>query len=263
MHVVAIYSLGQDRETHAAALASALGITMYETLSRLRSPGNGPFTIGVFADQERATQIGEKLRSAGFSAAVLTEAEIIAERNPLIARKFDLSENELAVGIETGESLSVSFQNIRLILRGTGIVRGTATETVKNRSLSLGRAVMSSGLMITKTTKTVQEVATEEREAFFNLYEGDNPVIVFRENALIYDSLGPALQPSRALNFAYLLAELRRRCANAHYDERLLTRPAQVALLGPTLSPEEHLSAATALLAKTLSLGLYNQCSGA
>jgi len=252
MHVVAIHSMGQDRETCAAALASALGMTRYEALSRLRSPGNGPFTVGVFAEQERAMQIEEKLRSAGFSSVVLTEAEIIAERTPLIARKFDLSLSELEVITETGESLFISFQNIRLMLRGIGIVRGTTTETVKNRSLSLGRAVMSSGLMLTRTTKTVQEVATEERTAFFNLYAGDNPAIVFRENALVYDSLGPVLQPSRALNFIYLLAELRRRCPDAQYDERLLTRPAQVALLGPTLNPEEHLSVATALLAKTL-----------
>ncbi|MDP2156472.1 MAG: hypothetical protein Q8K68_02035 [Nitrospirota bacterium] len=254
MHIAAIHSLGPDRETHAAALASALDITMYEALSRLRSPGNGPFTIGVFADQKRAMQVEEKLRSSGFSAVVLTEAEIIAERTPLIARKFDLSGNELAVATETGQGLRISFENIRLLLRGIGIVRGTTTETVKNRSLSLGRAVMSSGLMITRTTKTVQEIATEERTAFFNLYAEGSQVVVFRESGLLYDSLGPALQPSRALNFAYLIAELRRLAPDAQYDERLLTRPAQIALLGPTLNPEEHLSEATALLAKTLSL---------
>lgn len=254
MHIVAIHRLGQDRETRAAALASALGITMYEALSRLRSPGNGPFTIGIFADQQRAMQIEEKLRSSGFSAVVLTEAEIIAERSPLIVRKFELGGNDLSLTAETGQSLSIFFQNIRLILRGIGIVRGTTTETVNTRSLSLGRAVMSSGLMMTKTTKTVQEVATEEREAFFNLYAEGTQVLVFRENALLYDSLGPALKPSRALNFTHLIAELRRLAPHAQYDERLLTRPAQVALLGPTLNPEEHLSAATALLAKTLSL---------
>ena len=259
MNAVAIYNLGQDREKRAAALASALGMTMYEALSRLRSPGNGPFTIGVFAEQERAVQTEEKLRSAGFSAVVLTEGEIIAERSPLSARKFVLGENELAVVTETGKSLIVSFQDIRLILRGTGIVSVTATETVKNRSLSLGRAAMSGGLMITKTAKAVQEVATEERLAFFNLYAGDNRVIVFRENTLLFDSLGPALQPSRTLNFTYLIAELRSRSPHAEYDERLLTRPAQIALLGPTLNPEEHLSVATALLAKTLGLLLTQQ----
>lgn len=254
MHIVAMFGLGEDRETRAADLVAALGITMYEALSRLRSPGSGPFTVGVFADQARAAQIEEKLRSAGFSAVVLTDEEITAERLPLIARKFVLAGHELSVVTEAGQSLQIAYQNVRIILRGIGIVIGTTTETVKTRTLSLGRAVMSSGLMLTKTTKTVQEVATQERTAFFNLYAENNPVIVFRENALVYDSLGPALKPSRALNFNYLIAELRRQCPDAQYDERLLTRPAQVALLGPMLIPEEHLSEATALLAKTLDL---------
>ncbi len=252
MHIVAIHHLGQDRESHAPALVIALGMTMYEVLSRLRSPGNGPFTVGVFADQERAVQMEAKLRSAGFSAVFLTEDEIAAELSPLIVRKFVLSEHDLAVVTENGQNLSIPFRNVRLILRGIGIVRGTTTETVKSRSVSLGRAVMSGGLMFTKTTKTVQEFAVEERSAFFNLYAEGNPVMVFRENAIVFDSLGPALQASRALNFTYLIAELRRSCQNALYDERLLTRSAQIALLGPTLNPEEHLSVATALLAKTL-----------
>ncbi len=254
MHIVAMYGLGEDRESRASALVSALGITMYEALSRLRSPGSGPFTLGVFADEARARQMEDKLRAAGFSAVVLTDGEITAERSPLSARKFALGEKEFSVVTETGQSLSIPFLKIRIILRGMGIVTGTTTETTKTKSLSLGRAVMSSGLMLTKTTKTVQEVATQERTAFFNLYSGNNPVIVFRENSLVYDSLGPALQPSRALNFTYLISELRRLCPDAQYDERLLTRPVQVALLGPALVPEEHLSEATALLAKTLSL---------
>ena len=254
MHIVAMHGLGPDRETHAPALVSALGITMYEALSRLRSPGSGPFTIGLFADQERAMQIAEKLRTAGFSAIVLTDDEITAEHSALNARKFVLAERELSVVTETGQNLSIPFRNVRIILRGTGIVTGTATEEVKNRSLSMGRAVMSGGLMLTKTTKTVREVTTQERTAFFNLYAENSPVIVFRDNGLVYDSLGPALRPSRTLNFNYLITELRRRCPDAQYDERLLTRPAQVALLGPALIPEEHLSEATALLAKTLGL---------
>jgi hypothetical protein len=55
-----------------------------------------------------------------------------------------------------------------------------------------------------------------------------------------------------SLNFTYLISELRRRCPDALYDERLLSRAGQVALLGPSLNPEEHLIVATALLRKVL-----------
>jgi hypothetical protein len=107
-------------------------------------------------------------------------------------------------------------------------------------------------MMITKTTKNVREVITEERQGFANLYAGDSSILIFRENGLVYDSLGSALKPSRALNFTYLISELCRRCPDALYDERLLSRAGQVALLGPSLNPEEHLIVATALLRKVL-----------
>ena len=106
--------------------------------------------------------------------------------------------------------------------------------------------------MITKTTKNVREVTTEARQAFVTIYARDSSTFVFRENSLVYDSLGPAVQLTRAANFIYLVAELRRRCPDALYDERLLSRTGQATLLGPSLNPEENLIVATALLSKVL-----------
>lgn len=252
MHVVAIHSMKRDKETLAGSLAAVLKVTIYEALTRLRAPGNGPLTVAVFAEKERAVQLVEQLHSAGFKAFVLTSGEIETEACAWNVRRFGLGERELHVEAEKGENLGISFQEIDLILRGIAIARGTATETVKNRSMSLGRAVLSSGIMITKTTKTIREVTTEEREGFVNLYAGDAPTLVFRENTLVYDSLGSARKPSRSENFTYLMAELRRCCPGAQYDERLVIRAGQVALLGPLLNPEEHLVVATALLAKVL-----------
>jgi hypothetical protein len=252
MNVVAIYTLKKDKETLSSTLAAVLGVTVYEALARLRAPGNGPLIVAFFAEQERAIQLVERLQSEGFKASLLTAGEIETEGRALIVRRFSLGECELDVTTEKGDSHRLPFKNIDLILRGTGIVRDVMTETVKNRSVSIGRAVLSGGMMITKTTKNVREITTEERQAFVNIYARDSSTFVFRENTLVYDSLGPALQSTRAANFIYLVAELRRHCPDALYDERLLSRAGQVALLGPSLSPEEHLTIATALLSKVM-----------
>lgn len=252
MHIVAIHSLKKDKEILAKALAAGLGVTIYEALARLRMPGSGPLTVAVFAEKEKALGLLERLQSTGFKASVLTADEIEAEGRAPIVRRFFLGEREISVTTETGESLCIPFQNIDLILRGTAIVRDVTNETVKNRSFSPGRAVLSGGMMITGATKSVREVITEERYGFVNLYSGEGSTLVFRENALVYDSLGPALRPSRAANFIYLFAELRRHCPDALYDERLLSRAGQFALLGPSLNPEENLIVATALLRKVL-----------
>ncbi|MBA4374252.1 MAG: hypothetical protein C0402_15485 [Thermodesulfovibrio sp.] len=255
MHIVAIHSLSEDKESLAKALATVLGATIYEALARLRIPGRGPVTVAVFAEKERASGLLEKLETAGFRATMLTADEIDIEARASIVRRFSLCGSDLGITTDKADSLSVPFHEITCILRGTAIVHDVATETVKNRSISPGRAVLSGGMMFTKTTKDVREVMTEERQGFVTLSARDGSPLVFRENTLVYDSLGPALRPSRALNFTYLISELRRRCPDALYDERLLNRANQVALLGPTLNPEAHLSVATVLLRKVLVSG--------
>lgn len=252
MHVVAIHSMNKDKETLANSLAAVLKVTLYEALTRLRAPGNGPLTVAVFAEKERAEQLVQQLHSAGFKAVVLTADEIDTAACAWIVRRFSLGELELHVETEKGDNLDISFQDIDLILRGIRISRGTTTEILKERSINLGRAVLSGGMMITKTTKTTRDVTTEVRERFVNLYAGDVPTIIFRENALDYNSLGSVRKPSRSENFTYLVAELRRCCSGARYDERLMNRAAQAVLLGSLFNPEEQLVIATALLAKVL-----------
>jgi hypothetical protein len=252
MHVVAIHSLKEEKETLADALAGALGVTRHEALMRLRAPGAGPLVVAVFGELDPAVQRAKGLQSAGFPIAVLTAEEIEIETRAVMVKRFIFGADELRAETEGKESLSLSFPDVELILRGIGIVRSTSTETEKTRSVSLKRAVLSGGMAISRTDTTEAQVTTEERQAFLNLYATNGSVLVFRENALSYDSLGPAPKPTRAENFADFVSRLRECCPGARYDERLLTRAGQAALLGPTLNPEEHLSVATALLAKTL-----------
>ena len=92
----------------------------------------------------------------------------------------------------------------------------------------------------------------EEREGFLHLYARGMPPLAWREDRLQYRSLGKALLPSRHANFAQVVAELRRRCPAAAYDERLATRAGQAQLLGPTLSTDDHLDVAISVLAAAL-----------
>jgi hypothetical protein len=252
MHVVAIHSINKDKETMAGSLAAVLKVIIYEALTRLRAPGNGPLTVAVLAEKERAEQLLQQLQSAGFTAVVLTAGEIETAAFAWIVRRFGIGKRELHIETEKGDNPDISFQDIDLILQGIRISHDTTTETVKERSMELGRAVLSGGMMINKTTKTTRDITTESRERFVNLYAGDAPTIVFRENALDYTSLGSARKLSRSENFTFLVTELRRCCPGVRYDERLMNRAAQAALLGPLLNPDKHLVVATALLAKVL-----------
>jgi hypothetical protein len=251
VNIVGIHSLNEGKENRAAALAAALGATAYEASSRLRVPGSGPLVIAVFADLQKAEDLAERLNAADFPAVVLTAAEIEAESRQVTVRRFSLDSQRLVVESGNG-SIDIPYQEVGLILRGTAITSNTATETSKERKFSMERALLSGGAMLTKTTKTEREVTSEEREGFFSLYVKGLRGLLFRENSLAYDSLGAARRHSSSANMAHLISELRNSCPAAGYDERLLGRAAQAALLGPALRPEGHLPVAIALLAKVL-----------
>jgi len=252
MHIVAIHNLTGDKEAPALALASALGTTVYEARLRLNVPGGGPSVVAGFAEIRQAEESARKLRAAGFTAMILSQNAIESDASRFIVRRFEFSDQGIHAESRQEKSLEVAFRDIDLILRGTSIVRKTETKTIEKRKLDIGRALMTSGLSITKSEKSIRETTTEDREGFSHLYSKGGPALVFRECGVLYDSLGPAMQPSRAANFITILTELRRRCPHALYDDRLVNRGGLAQLLGPMLSPEEHLNVATSLLARVL-----------
>jgi hypothetical protein len=252
MHVLAIYNVKENKQELAGVLATVLKVTVFEAHSRLRAPGNGPFVVGVFAEEVQAKKLADELRSKGFSAVVLNKDEIKAEADQWLVRRFNFDEENLIVKSNDGRSLTIAYGKINLILQGIGILSSTSMETQRKSTLSLGNAVLTGGLKVTKTVKTMHEVAKEERERFLTLYAGDQPTLAFNETGLVYDSLGPARGLSRSVNFVHLTSELRRLCTSAQYDERLLRKAGQTALLGPLLKPDQYVVVATALLAKVL-----------
>lgn len=252
MHIVAIHTLPDKKEALAGALSAALECTAYEALSRLRVPGSGPLVVGVSAAIEPAEELTKKLRAKGFDSLLLKENEIESGSARFVVRKFMFGEAALIAGSKLAESLAIDYGSIDLFIRGTSIEEATEKESIKEKKFDAGMALITGGLKMTKTTKKILESATQTRESFLLLYAGEHPTLLFREGALVYDSLGAAMQPTRQANFSHLVEELRRRCPDALYDDRLSTRAGQLQILGPVLSPEEHLDAAISLLAKFL-----------
>ena len=252
MHIVAIHTLPDKKEALAGALSAALECTAYEALSRLRVPGNGPLVVGVSAAIEPAEELTKKLRAKGFYSLLLKENEIESGSARFVVRKFMFGEEALIAGSRLEANLAIDYGSIDLFIRGTSIEEATEKESVKEKKFDAGMALITGGLKMTKTTKKNLESATQKRGSFLLLYAGEHPTLLFREGALVYDSLGAAMQPTRQANFSHLVEELRRRCPDALYDDRLSTRAGQLQILGPVLSPEEHLDAAISLLAKFL-----------
>jgi len=252
VYVVAIDNLGEDRESLARALSEALETTLYDARIRLGAPGKGPLIVAAYAGGNTARERAEKLGAAGFRTLVLGQDEVETDEMRTIVRKFLFGESELGIEARTGDHVTMEYALIDRIIRGSRIAKNTETETVKDRKFAVGRAILSGGLVPMKSVKTTQQKTTEVREGFIHLYSGNRSPLVFLESALLYDSLGPALQPTRSANFAGVLAELRRRCTGALYDDRLVSKAGQSRLLGPIFDPERHLDIAVSLLSRSL-----------
>jgi hypothetical protein len=252
VYIVAIDNLGEDREDIARALSGALGITVYDALVRVRIPGKGPLIVAAYGEENTAREKAQKLGTAGFRTHVLGQDEIETDKMRTIVRKFHFGDSELEIEARTGDPVRIEYALIDIIIRGTRIAKNTETETVKGREFDAGRAILSGGLMPMKSVKFTHQSTTESREGFIHLYSGSRQPLVFIESTLLFDSLGPALQPTRSANFTFVLAELKKRCPDAVYDDRLVSRAEQSRLLGPMFEPERHLDMALSLLLKSL-----------
>jgi len=250
MHVVAIHQLQGTPEELAPRLAAALGILPYEARSRVIAPGGGPAVVGCFAEAEAATACGDKLREQGFAVLQLDSATIEKDADRFIAHQVTFFAQGLEALDRQGERLLLPWAEIRLVLRGTGILTTTATTTTEEKKFSAGLALATGGLMMNKKVKTTSETTTQLRQHFCLVFAAGRPPLLLRQEQMDYTSLGAQRQLSREANYNWVCAELRRRAPQAAWDERLQTRPGQVQLLGPFLSPEQYLDLAITLLTR-------------
>jgi hypothetical protein len=252
MHVVAIREMPAGFETPAAALAPALGLAPAALIARLAAAGRGPVVVGTAAEAAAADALAAAVDAAGFRALRLGPADVESDAARFVARSPSFDGDRLVVVSRTGARLEVDLPAVHLILRGTMGGSTVETTTTRERKFSPGKAALTGGLMITKSVEKTTSQTVDTRQGFVHLYAPELPTVALREAELTYEDFGPLRQPGRAANFAALVGELRRRCTAAAFDDRLLARVGQARLLGPTLSPEQHLDVAVALLAAAL-----------
>jgi hypothetical protein len=250
VYIVAIQYAPGKGDVMAPALADAMGKTPYEARARLSNPDGGPVVVGNFAEIEPAYAFAGRLRANGIIPILLTPEDVESDARRFLIRGFQLGEHAITVS-RRGETAELAYEEIDLILRGVRIAEQVKVKRTEQRKFSPVRAVVTGGLILTKTTREAKNVTTQEREDFLHLYSRSGPVLAFHAGALDYGSLGPALKPSMAANFASLIAALRRAVPEARYDERLASRHGRARMLGPSLT-ENHLDVAITLLARML-----------
>jgi hypothetical protein len=251
VNVIAIHYAPGGGEALSGALAEALDKTAYEVRARLSDPEGGPAVVARYGEIEPAWACAGRLRANGISPILLTAEDLETDARRFLVRSFELGGQGITATSRRGDTTEVPYQSLDLFLRGVRVDERTDLKTTEQRKFSLSRALVTQGLMMTKTVRKTDKVTSVEREEFFHLYADGRPPLVFRSGALDYRSFGPALQPSVQANLTQLVEEMRQAFPHARYSERLANRQSRARILGPGLT-DDHLDVAISLLARVL-----------
>ncbi len=250
MFVLVLHRVAIPLEAAMDAIGRVLGLGAYEARMKANIGSPGPVVAATSADRETLEIYAETLTGLGVPAFVVGNH---SGRQPFVARRVGFSDGALVVESRDGGRVQMPYAQAKLLLRGMGLTDLTTTETETSRKLSLGRAVLSSGLLITKKVETVRSQTSSKRTSFMLVYD-EQTVIALDEESLQYDGLGDQMKATRSLNFEFVCGELIRRAPTAIHDDRLKNRARHVQILGPSLSPENNLDLLTEILAKSLAI---------
>jgi hypothetical protein len=218
VHVVAVTELATPIDRAAAAVAAALGTLPYE--ERLKLAVGLPAVVLQTADAERAAALAAALRAHGHRVLLRSSDEVVAASDMITLRRFAFDDDAL---VAAGEQLP--WDDVAVLVRAIDRRKRQSATVVAEKKLDLARAVITGGLVRSKTTR--REVTTRVDESEPALYvfraSGGTPWIL-REQGTHYEALGARLSPTAAPNFVATVGELRARAPRARYDERLVTR---------------------------------------
>jgi hypothetical protein len=223
VYIVAITRLGRPLDDGLAELSELLGMQPYDL--RLRLAGVPPFVVAAFADAEEARRLMATLRERSHGS-VACDVDFIPSSDTMISpRSFELGDHDIAVADPERGPVRIPYAAILALLHAQLEFEGRRTTTTTSRKLSVGRAVMTGGLLISKKVSKEQcDVDNEYEQVLYVIRKNGRDPVVLRQNRLTYSGLGERIGHSSVESFANLVAELRERAPEALYDARLLTR---------------------------------------
>lgn len=218
MKLVAVVRAVANPDEAARAVAAATGLTLAEV--RMRLAPEPPALVARLEPDAAALLVGA-LRKAGL-AAVAVDVRCPTDRDRTVVRSFAIDDGGLTLTPVGGAPVVLAWPEVRTILRGLRASRAEVERTEKSRRFSVGTAVATGGLKLTRTsTKTVRS-SEETTEQVILLYARDGRAATLAEGQLEFTCLGAGMQPTSTGNMGELARRLREKARSAFYDERLL-----------------------------------------
>jgi hypothetical protein len=217
MKLVGLVAVPPDPSRAVDLLVAKAGFAPAE--ARMRLAAEAPTVLARLDDAE-ADSLCAALRAGGL-AALACPIPVPSDDDRMVARSFELGADEVTFHPRSGTPLTIPCASVTLLLRGLRVHTEHQVTTETKRKFSLGKAMLTQGLSMTKTVKSEVHKQLEEAEHFL-LVQGSGTAVGIYEGEVVFTSLGKELQPSRVANMNLVTARLRERCPHAFYDDRLL-----------------------------------------
>ena len=218
MRLVALVKSPPDPEQAARAVAGATGLTLAEI--RMRLAPEPPVLLARLADAE-ASALVAALRRGGLPA-LSVDARVPTDRDRTVARSFALDEGGATFTPRLGAALRVPWPDVQALLRGQRSWRSEVERTEKGTKFSIGTAVATGGLRMTRQVSTTVRSSDERVEQVILVYSRGGRTALLAEGELDFSCLGSHLQPSSTANMRELAGRMRALAKGAFHDERLV-----------------------------------------
>ena len=217
MKLVGLVAIPPDPARAVEVLVAKAGFAPAE--ARMRLAAEPPMVL-VRMEDPQADALCAALRAAGL-AALACPLPVPSDEDRLVPRSFELGAEAVTFHPRTGPPVPIEYASVTLLLRGLRVSSEHKVTMETKRKFSLGKALVTQGLSMTKTVKNEVHSDVENAEHYVLIYAPGTTVAVY-EGEVVFTSLGKELQPSRVANMNLVTARLRERCTSARYDDRLL-----------------------------------------
>ncbi len=199
--------------------AEATGLALADLNRRLAGILPRVLLGGLGADAASAKV--EALTALGFGLLTCDPSTVPGDRDRVLVKRVEFEHGNFIASDALGQAHLCSPSSIELLQRGTRSSTSSEKVTTIERSLDLGRAVLSGGLLLTKKTEKTAVQTTRLDEAFLLLQRGAaGPDLMLYERRIDYRALGSEMQPASRGNFELVWAKLKA-MAGTRVDDRV------------------------------------------
>jgi hypothetical protein len=220
--VVALAELHGTVDAEAAALATDLGVTAYET--RLLLVAGLPAVLKTTDDKALALDLLARIRARGHGAVACDASAVVASSAMTRIHRFELDDRGITLTDRPEERLA--FDDVLALIAASHRRHADTTTTTRETKFSMQRAIWTGGVAFTKTVSTQTHALTDERQGVLYVFRrsGATPWIL-HEHGTSWAGL-PVVAATGSENFRAAVALLRERAPGAVFDDRLVTRKA-------------------------------------